>query len=48
MNRTEIVMDTRDRLTAVREEGTGHWMTDGEEISQRTYMHNPQTQSKVG
>ena len=30
-----------------RGEGRGHWMTEGEGTSQRTYMHGPWTQTAV-
>ena len=41
-------LDTRNRLAAVGgEEGGGDWMEDGEGISQKTYMNNPQTQTTV-
>lgn len=38
-------MDTWNRLATVRGEGWGDWMKEGEETSQRTFLHNPQTQT---
>ena len=40
-------VDTRNRLASVRGEGEGDRMKEGEEISQRTCMYNPQTQKTV-
>ena len=42
MNKIERGMNTWNRPTAVRGEGGGgDWMKEGEENSQRTYMHSP-------
>ena len=41
-------MDSSRRFAAVRGEvGMVHWMKKGEGISQRTYMHDPWTQTTV-
>lgn len=38
-------MGTWHRLRAVSEERGGAWVKDGEGVSQRTYMHDPWTQT---
>ena len=42
-------MDTWNRLAADRGGAGGgrHWMKEGEEIGQRTYLHTPWTQTTV-
>ena len=40
-------MDTWNKLKAIRGDGEDYWIKEGEGISQKTYIHNPQAQTTV-